>query len=413
MACRDSLEAPSDVMMPREKQPKVALVWSQFAACHIDRCIAVTRRLDGRAHVIAVEVATTSREYAAVAPSGAIPGVDKRTLFPQRGFESIPRWKRALSALSSVRSCRLVCIGIPYSHLEFLALAWTLRLLGKRVILLTDSKFDDRRRSASFEFFKRLALSGYDGAIIASARTLDYLRFLGFRKRPLLPGCDGVSLDRIRGEAGTAAPSFAERDFVFAGRFIAVKNLPLLIEAYARYVELAGAGARRLHLAGSGPLEHELRELVAALRLEERVIFAGFRTGADFAGLLNASLGLILTSYSETWGMVVNEALGLGLPVIVTASPGSRDVLVRNLVNGYVVENGSREGLARAMLALGEDRQRWEAMREASRERAWLGDVESFADAVELLLDPASQPAGKRMQAYRTVLDECLGTPAA
>jgi L-malate glycosyltransferase len=398
-------------MMPRDKQPKVALVWTQFAACHIDRCIAVTRRLEGRAQVVAVEVATTSREYAAVAPSGAVPGIDKRTLFPQRSFDSIPRWRRAMAVLSSVRSCRLVLIGIPYSHLEFLALVWVLRLLGKRVFLLTDSKFDDRPRSAVFEFCKRLALSGYDGAIIASARCLDYLRFLGFRRRPLLPGCDGVSIERIRGDAGAANPGFAERDFVFAGRFIAVKNLPLLIEAYAHYVELAGASARRLQLAGSGPLEQELRELVAKLGLEGRVIFAGFRTGADFAGLLNASLGLVLTSYSETWGMVVNEALALDLPVIVTASPGSRDVLVRNLVNGYVVENGSREGLARAMLALGDDQERWDAMRAASRERAWLGDVERFVDAVELLLDPAAQPAATRHAAYLAAFEEFRGRP--
>jgi L-malate glycosyltransferase len=396
-------------MMSGDKQPKVALVWSQFAACHVDRCIAVTRRLEGRAGVVAVEVATTSREYSAVAPSGAIHGVDKRTLFPQQGFEGISRWRRALAVFAAVRSCRMVCIGIPYSHLEFLALAWVLRLLGKRVILLTDSKFDDRPRAATFEFCKRLALSGYDGAIIASARCLDYLRFLGFRRRPLLPGCDGVALERIRRDAGTAEPGFAERGFVFAGRFIAVKNLPLLIHAYARYVELAGADARRLQLAGSGPLEPELRQLVAKLGLEQRVNFAGFLAGADFAGLLNGSLGLVLTSYSETWGMVVNEALGLGLPVIVTGSPGSRDVLVRNLVNGYVVENGSREGLARAMLALGEDRDRWEAMRAASRERAWLGDVERFADAVELLLDPAMQPAATRNAAYLAEFAEFRG----
>jgi L-malate glycosyltransferase len=396
-------------MMPGEKQPKVALVWSQFAACHVDRCIAVTRRLEGRAQVVAVEVATTSHEYAAVPPSGAIPGVNKRTLFPQLGFESISRWRRALAVFASVRSCRLVCIGVPYSHPEFLALAWVLRLLGKRVILLIDSKFDDRPRTATFEFGKRLALSGYDGAIIASARCLDYMRFLGFRKRPLLPGCDGVSLERIRSDAGHAEADFAARDFVFAGRFIAVKNLPLLIAAYARYVELAGPGARRLQLAGSGPLEPELRDQVANLGLEERVVFAGFRTGADFAGLLNSSLGLVLTSYSETWGMVVNEALGLGLPVIVSASPGSRDVLVRNLVNGYVIENGSREGLARAMLALGEDRERWEAMRAASLERTWLGDVERFADAVELLLDPAAQPAATRNAAYLAEFAEFRG----
>jgi glycosyltransferase involved in cell wall biosynthesis len=399
-------------MMPRGKQQRIALIWSQFAACHADRCLAVAQRLDGRARVLAVEVATTSREYSATAPSGVIPGVDKRTLFPGRAFESVPRWRRAFGVLLSVLPCRVVFIGIPYSHLEFLLLAWILRLLGKRVVLLIDSKFDDKPRRASFEYVKGLALSGYDGAITASARSIDYLHFLGFHRRPVLPGCDGVSLERVRSDARLAGGDkldFAERGFVFAGRFIAVKNLELLIEAYARYVELAGPEARRLHLAGSGPLEAELRRRVAALGLEDRVIFAGFLTGPDFAGLLNSSLALVLSSYSETWGMVVNEALALELPVLVTSSPGSRDALVRNLVNGYVVENGSREGLARAMLALGADKPHWQAMRRASGERAWLGDVERFADAVELLLDPTVQPAATQVAANLAAYEELRG----
>ncbi len=399
--------------MPRDKQPRLALVWSQFAACHVDRCIAVARRLEGRVRVLAVEVSTSSTEYAAVAPSGSIPGIDKRTLFPEQVFEDIPRWRRALAVLVTVWSCRMVCIGIPYSHPEILVLTWILRLAGKRVILLSDAKFDDRPRAATFEFAKRLALSGYDGAIVASARSMDYLRFLGFRKRPLFPGCDGLALERIREDARTAAiddPEFVDRDFVFIGRFIAVKNLPLLIEAYARYAALVGPRARRLRLIGSGPLEAELRRQVAALNLEQRVVFAGYRSGPDLAGLLGSSLALVLTSYSETWGMVVNEALALELPVLVTAAPGARDVLVRNLANGYVVENGSREGLAQAMLAVGEDEGRWQAMRLASRGRAWMGDVASFADAVELLIDPASEPAAARMDAYSAVLDEFRGT---
>lgn len=402
-------------MMAGEKQQKVALVWSQFAACHSDRCQALAARLEGRARVVAVEVATTSREYSVIAPSGAIPGVDKRTLFAGRAFEAIPRWRRAVAVLRNVLASRMVCIGIPYNHVEFLVVAWLLRLLGKRVVLLSDTKFDDRPRSASFEFAKRLALSGYSAAIAASARSIDYLRFLGFRRRPVLPGCDGVSLERIRADArlaGVAEPAFAQRPFVFAGRFIPVKNLDLLIDGYARYAELAGPGARPLHLAGAGPLEPELRQKVAELGLDDRVVFAGFLTGSDFAGLLASALALVLTSYSETWGMVVNEALALDLPIVVTATPGARDALVRNLVNGYVVENGSREGLARAMLALGEDEARWQAMREASRARAHLGDVESFVDAAELLFDPTAQPAADRVAAYLAEFAAVRGTPA-
>jgi L-malate glycosyltransferase len=398
--------------MPRDKQTRVALVWPRFIENHVDRCIAVARRLEGRAEVVAIQVASSSNEYAAFSPTGDTGEARKLTLFPGKTFDDVPAWRCFWAVLRSVIGCRMVCIGVPYSRLEFVVLAGILRLLGKQVVLMCDSKFDDSLRASAFEFAKGLGLSSFSAVIVAGSRGRDYFRFLGFRRRPVLFGYDTVDTARIREEAASRSPpvlAFAERDFVFVGRFIAVRNLPLLIDAFARYTKLAGKPARRLQLFGAGPLEPELRQQVSTLGLEGRVIFAGFQSGPELAGPLASALALVLPSYSETWGIVVNEALALGLPVLTTAAPGSRDALVRNLVNGYVIENGSGEGLVQAMLALGADEANWQAMRQASLERVWLGDAECFADAIELLLDPAAQPAGRRMAAYSDVLDECTG----
>lgn len=401
--------------MARGIPTRVALVWSQFAAHHADRCIATAERLAGRAEVLAVEVATTSREYAAFPPSGETGAARKRTLFPGRSFDEVPRWLRFLAVLNSLRACRMVCIGVPYSHLEFVVLAWLLRLLGKRVVLLSDSKFDDFPRASGFEVLKALGLSCFSAAMVAGARGADYFRFLGFRRRPVLPGCDTVSIERVRREAASGPantpPAFAERDFVFVGRFIAKKNLFRLIEGHALYCRLAGDTARRLVLIGSGPLEESLRREAAAGITDGRVVFAGFLSGASLYQALGRALGLVLVSTSEQWGLVVNEALAMDLPVIASEAPGARDLLVRDGVNGLVVENGSIEGIARAMLRLAADEGEWLRMRENSRQRAWLGDAERFADAIELLLDPATQPARDRMDACLAELAAFRGRP--
>jgi L-malate glycosyltransferase len=202
-------------------------------------------------------------------------------------------------------------------------------------------------------------------------------------------------LARIRAEAATQAapaPSFGERAFVFVGRFVAKKNLSLLIDAYARYRELEGTAPRRLVLVGSGPLEAQLRQEAAAKTPPGSIEFAGFLHGPQLSGRLASALGLVLVSFGEQWGLVVNEALALGLPVVTTQAPGSRDVLVRNLVNGFVLENGSVEGIARAMHQLGGDEAAWQQMCEASRAIAPLGDAEVFCDALEQLLDVWSGP---------------------
>lgn len=378
----------------------VALVWTQFAAYHMDRCEAVGRRLQGRARVLAVEVATTSSVYA-WEPSGEIAGTNKLTLFPGAAYEQIPPLRRFRRQFAALRRCDVVFTGVSPAEPDMIALSWLLRLWGVRVIALNESKFDDMQRSARFELMKSMVLAAYRGAIVGATRHVAYYRFLGFKRRRVLPGADGVGVDRIRAEAASAAPGpFTQRPFLYVGRFVAKKNLLTLVDGYARYVTQAGPGARTLVLAGSGELEPALRARVAELGLGDRVSFPGFLRAEEVSRKLAEAVALLLVSSEEQWGLVVNEALAAGIPVIVSDQVGSRDALVRNLVNGFTVPPHSVEAIAAAMLAMTRDEAQWQAMAQASRDKAWLGDAERFADAVELMIDPSAEPAASRIQLF-------------
>ena len=89
----------------------------------------------------------------------------------------------------------------------------------------------------------------------------------------------------------------------------------------------------------------------------------------------------------------------LGVPVIVSNEVGSRDLLVRNLVNGFVVDTNSPEAIGAAMRRLAEDEPTWRAMALAAAERAWMGDAGRLADALEVLLFPKSPEARSRLDA--------------
>jgi glycosyltransferase involved in cell wall biosynthesis len=65
--------------------------------------------------------------------------------------------------------------------------------------------------------------------------------------------------------------------------------------------------------------------------------------------MLEASV-FVLPSLFEPWGVVVNEAASAGMPMIVSEAVGSHAHLVQSGFNGYVVETGSAESLANAML---------------------------------------------------------------
>ena len=378
----------------------IAVLFAQFSAYHIDRCQAVARRFSGRAEVLAVEVATSSATYAWEA-SGAVDGARKITLFPGQSYDSVAWPRRLWRQLKALWRCDSVLIGIGYNEPDIIVLTWLLALLGVRVIALSESKFDDKPRRVGVELIKALILAPYHAAIVGGHRHLAYFRFLGFHRRRVLPGYDTVDLARVRAMGGgVAAPdgaAYAARDFIFVGRFVDKKNLIELIEGYALYAKSAGAAARRLVLIGSGPEEAEIRARAEALGVTQLVEFPGFLGAEAVAQRLGGGLALVLPSAEEQWGLVVNEALAFGLPALVSPAVGSGDLLVRNLVNGYVIELNSPGGLAAAMTALAGDERRWQAMVGAAHERAWLGDTERLADAAEALIAPGNDQAAKRI----------------
>jgi len=381
---------------------RLAFVWAQLAIEHFDKLAAVAERLGAQAEIITIAMAGSTQTYAGQDLARPVHGFAAVTLFPGQVYEQVPAWRRCLALFRGPCSTALVFMAFGYKFAGAFVVSGVLRLLGRRVVMLNDTKFEDRPRSAWGELGKRLALCCYTAALVGGARSFEYFRFLGFRRRPILPGCDTIALDRVRRNGTAAGPpiDFAARPFVFVGRFVAVKNLSLLVQGYARYAQTAGPEPRRLVLAGSGPLEAALREQIAQCGIAHLVDLPGYLPESEVAAQIAQAAALVLPSCSETWGLVVNEAMALGVPQVVREASGARDTLVRNLITGLVFESGSSEALARALTLIVHDEGQWRAMAEASLARAWLGDAAVFADSVELLIDPAAQPAGERIARY-------------
>jgi glycosyltransferase involved in cell wall biosynthesis len=186
----------------------------------------------------------------------------------------------------------------------------------------------------------------------------------------------------------TDGVAFRERHFVFVGRFVAKKNLFVLLDAYAAYLGVVGSAARRLILIGDGPDGPLIRQRIDELGIGEMVDLPGFQSSRGVGRALSKALALVLVSSEEQWGLVVNEALAFGLPIIASQHVGACDTLVRNLINGFVVESHSVEAIALAMQRMSADEANWNRMASESSGRAWLGDSGRFADAIDLILHP-------------------------
>lgn len=369
--------------------PSLAVVWGQFGPYHRDRCEGAALRLRGLYRVVGMEIAQGNALYAwADVSSGE--NFEKITLIPGKTWQQTSWWQRFTALRDGMRredvSVAFLC---HYDQIEIFLLACWLRLTGRKVFGMHESKFDDRPRALWRETIKAILCLPYNGQLAGGARTRLYLRFLGVPDRKIAFGYDSVSMDRVRRlAAAPPAPEgapFAERHFSIVARLVEKKNLFLAIAAYDLYRKAAGPSARQLVLLGNGPLEAELRADVARRGLDG-VVFAGFVQEEAVAKALATSLALILPSTEEQWGLVVNEAIFMGLPILCSDNVGSRDDLVRTAVNGYVFEPDNAEGLAYFMTRIGADEAEWRRLCEGSLARAPLGDTARFGDGVARLL---------------------------
>ncbi len=347
----------------------------------------------GRARVLAVEVSASSKVYA-WEPSGEVRGTEKVQLFHGQIYETISPVRRFWRQLRVLRRCDAAFIGVAYSEPDVILLAFALRLLGVKVVMMTASKFDDRPRKALKEFLKSLVLSSYHAAIVGGGRQHDYVRFLGFNKRVVLPGYNTVSMQRVLEQAGEAPQTpFTEKAFIFVGRFVDKKNIETMLKAYAAYSRTTGTRARPLVMIGDGPLRPVLDRMCGELGIAGLVLFTGFLTAPQVSKRLASGLALVLVSAEEQWGLVINEAVAVGLPIIASFEVGACGALVRNLVNGFTVESNSAPSITLALSRIGANENAWQKMSAHSIELNWMADAERFADAVELMVDPLAEPA--------------------
>lgn len=177
---------------------------------------------------------------------------------------------------------------------------------------------------------------------------------------PLARSAAQMSKEDIQLRLGLANRKY----FIYVGRFSAEKNLFTLLDAFARFQQVKPDWG--LLLVGSGPQEAELKEYIRVHCLSN-VVFAGFIQQDDLPWFYLASEVFILPSTSEPWGLVVDEALALGLPVIVSNRCGCVAELVQNGVNGVCFNPDNASELALAMQALAADEKLRNRMGQKSR----------------------------------------------
>jgi glycosyltransferase involved in cell wall biosynthesis len=128
---------------------------------------------------------------------------------------------------------------------------------------------------------------------------------------------------------------------LFTGKLRDVKQPRALIEAYAQVVRKTPCA---LVFVGDGPLRADLEAYKQDHKLDH-VYFVGFRNQSELPNFYATADVFVLPSKIEPWGLVINEAMCFGLPILTTDRVGAGKDLVQPGLNGFIFPADSVEAL--------------------------------------------------------------------
>lgn len=140
------------------------------------------------------------------------------------------------------------------------------------------------------------------------------------------------------------------------GRLAPEKNLQFLTDSVIKAMQKA-PGRFRFLVVGSGPSELQIHKSFQSAGLENQLIMAGKKQGADLANAYSAMDVFLFSSKSETQGMVLVEAMAAGLPVIALDASGVREVVEDNRNGRLLPADASLESFAESLLEFAENEQ--------------------------------------------------------
>jgi len=152
---------------------------------------------------------------------------------------------------------------------------------------------------------------------------------------------------------GEPIPDEGPLKLICVARLIKRKGQHHLVEAINR-ITLQGIDIR-LDLVGSGDAEEELREMVATLKIEDQVKFLGYIPREEIPVYYSQAHVFVLPSYNEGMSVATLEAMASGLPVIVSRTPGTEELVLEG-ENGLIFDWGDIDLLTQHLLKLDSDR---------------------------------------------------------
>jgi glycosyltransferase involved in cell wall biosynthesis len=345
-----------------ERKPSVAVIFHHIGPYHHARLNAAAERLS----VIGVEWSAKAydRWGAAEAPAR----YTKVSLFLEATdqYPGRAQLHRALwSALEQANPDVVAVNG--WNNFGSLAAARCCMEQGIPMVVMSESARGDEPRTLWKEIIKRRIVDLYAAALVGGQRHVEYLIELGMPRERIFTGYDVVdnayfeqraleirNANPLQADETRKKHALPESYFLASARFIQKKNLPILIRAYAEYRRRSEVSSEDapwdLVLLGDGPMRDTLNTQLSTLNLHAHVHLPGFKPYDELPVYYGLARAFVHASTTEQWGLVVNEAVASGLPVIVSNRCGCVPELVQD--NGFTFDPANESECTECLLQM-------------------------------------------------------------
>ncbi|MEO0841441.1 MAG: glycosyltransferase [Cyanobacteria bacterium J06643_5] len=235
------------------------------------------------------------------------------------------------------------------------------RMTKTPLLIWSESTLKDERSSSNIKRkLKTWIVNQADGYIVPGKAQTKYLLDLGAREDKIYIAPNAVDSDFFTKQAQYYRQQKAIwKDklgingcvILYVGRLIDEKGIPELLEAFTK---LSGNKQVTLVIVGDGSQGTEYHSYTQQHKLDN-VVFAGFQPQSALPQYYGIADIFVFPTRSDPWGLVLNEAMAGGLPVVCSDAAGAVDDLVVNGKNGYLVPVGDVEKLSETLQILVED----------------------------------------------------------
>ncbi|MEL6504968.1 MAG: glycosyltransferase [Pseudomonadota bacterium] len=281
-------------------------------------------------------------------------------------------------------------LGWNYSELHTILFLKT--IFSFKLVVASDSGFQDYNRSPLVEWVKKTLLKATDIGWAAHSRASSYFsRLLVPKNRLFVGGLDTVDVDHFiqaknRSSDRELISEQGLKQLITVCRLSPEKNLILLVKAFSEFSRKNKEW--RLLIVGDGPLRDKIEALICSLKIQGHVKMVGYMSINELPSYYYQSNVFILASTRDSWGVVVNEAAACSLPLLVSNRAGSSDELVREGENGFVFEP-DKQGILNALEKIENRSEDWSEMGRISRTLSLEHGSEQYGKAVVQIVEKA------------------------